>query len=178
MNNNYHQCLLVSYFIFELLISFNHKGDDIAEAISYPWEWKKICDADIEDIYDGAVFLEKERLNVLGKNSISLQHNMDGVSVYKSSGKDVWPIFLQINELPPYMRYFNSISIIITCTCIMQNNRKKVENMVLAGLWFGEGHPVINTFMKPIYTVLSRLQESGIAFKYGFTIIIHYFYRH
>ena len=31
--------------------------------------------------------------------------NTDGVAVFKSSTAQIWPIWLQINELPPKMRY-------------------------------------------------------------------------
>ena len=33
--------------------------------------------------------------------------------------------------------------------------------MVLAGLWFGQQHPVFNTFMKPIREVLLKLERDG-----------------
>ena len=33
--------------------------------------------------------------------------------------------------------------------------------MILPGLWFGKGHPVVNTFMKPIAEVLKQLEISG-----------------
>lgn len=42
-------------------------------------------------------------------NNITFKLNTDGISVFNSSTKDLWPIILQINELPPSMRfvYFN-----------------------------------------------------------------------
>ena len=38
------------------------------------------------------------------RNQITLKHNTDGIAVFRSSGKDVWPILFEINELPPRMR--------------------------------------------------------------------------
>ena len=41
----------------------------------------------------------------------------DGVAVFTSSAKDVWPIFLQINELTHFLRY-------IICIEIIKKNKK------------------------------------------------------
>ena len=37
-------------------------------------------------------------------NNISFCLNTDGVSLFKSSKVELWPIWLEINELPPKMR--------------------------------------------------------------------------
>ena len=58
----------------------------------------------IGDIYDGEVYKQLANGILLSSNNISLKHNSDGIAVFRLSGKDVWPIFLQINELPPNMR--------------------------------------------------------------------------
>ena len=61
----------------------------------------------IKDIYNGkeyrkhGPFLSK----VANPANISLLLNTDGVAMFKSSCKDIWPIYLAINELPPAMRY-------------------------------------------------------------------------
>lgn len=79
-------------------------GDDITKALTYPWSRNKINPTNIEDIYDGEIY---KQANILNQATITLKHNMDGISVFHSSTKDVWPIFFQLNELPPYMRYYN-----------------------------------------------------------------------
>ena len=82
-----------------------YAGPDIQTALSYPHTREKIADTCTEDIYDGALYSKMKSENVLNHDTISLKHNMDGISVFHSSGKDVWPIFFQINELPPIIRY-------------------------------------------------------------------------
>ena len=76
---------------------------------------EKVDGNNISDIYDGQIYKLKRQAKVLTNNTISLKHNMDGVSVFHSSCKDIWPVFLQIVELPLHMRYN-------TCTilCIQQ----------------------------------------------------------
>ena len=44
--------------------------------------------------------------------NISFCLNTDEVSLFKSSKVELWPIWLEINELPPKMRYISM------CTCI------------------------------------------------------------
>ena len=41
-------------------------------------------------------------------------------------------------------------------------NRKQVENMILAGLWFGDSKPVMSTFLKPLYQSLRELESTGV----------------
>lgn len=36
--------------------------------------------------------------------NLSFMINTDGVALFRSSNKDIWPIFLTINELPPSVR--------------------------------------------------------------------------
>jgi len=50
-------------------------------------------------------------------------------------------------------------------------NRKQVENMVLAGLWFGDSKPLMSTFLKPIYQSLQELEGNGIDLTVGENII-------
>ena len=39
--------------------------------------------------------------------------------------------------------------------------RRRPENMIVAGLWFGAEHPTFNTFMTPICDALKELQKNG-----------------
>ena len=38
------------------------------------------------------------------QNNLSLKVNTDGVPIFKSSGYSMWPIYFEINELPPRKR--------------------------------------------------------------------------
>ena len=40
---------------------------------------------------------------------------------------------------------------------------KRTENMLIAGLWFGQQHPVMNTFMEPIKHMLWSLENDGTS---------------
>ena len=56
------------------------------------------------DIYDGLMYAEHSNCSgFLDKRAnpanVSFVLNTDGVSLFKSSCKDIWPIFLVINEL-------------------------------------------------------------------------------
>ena len=40
-----------------------------------------------------------------GNNNLTLILNTDGVTLYKSSRSEIWPIYLAINEIPVVERY-------------------------------------------------------------------------
>ena len=80
-------------------------GKDFYNALEYRFNRQKQHAENIEDIYDGVVYKQFFQGIHSNRNNISLKHNTDGIAVFNSSGKDIWPIFLQINELPPSMRY-------------------------------------------------------------------------
>ena len=75
----------------QLQMRFNHAQDDV------------IC-----DIFDGHECHKHVQSGFLSvkqnKANVSLTFNTDGVEVYKSSKYSLWPIWLQINELPPIQR--------------------------------------------------------------------------
>ena len=63
----------------------------------------------IKDIYDGLEYRQHcKRGGFLCKfqnpANISFLLNTDGVALFRSSSTDIWPVFLAINELPPFMR--------------------------------------------------------------------------
>jgi hypothetical protein len=47
--------------------------------------------------------------------------------------------------------------------------RKKSENMLFSGLWFGDTKPLMATFSRPIHASLKKLEEDGITVKTGDT---------
>lgn len=65
---------------------------------------------DIKDVYDGFEYRQySQRLEFLCKETnpanLSFLLNTDGVSLFRSSSTEIWPVYLAINELPPQMRY-------------------------------------------------------------------------
>lgn len=84
----------------------------------------------IEDIYDGRIYRELINKGILSNpNNISLMFNTDGAPVFKSSKLQMWPIYMTITELPPSKRVLK-------------------ENLILAGLWYGDIKPLMWTFLK------------------------------
>ena len=77
------------------------------------------------------------------KNNLSLTWNVDGVPLFKSSKFSLWPFYLVVNELPIKLRAIK-------------------ENVILAGLWFGETKPNMTIFLKPIFSELRILETKGI----------------
>lgn len=62
---------------------------------------------DIRDIFNGCEYrkhVQSGFLSEQNKANVSLTLNTDGVEIYKSSKYSLWPIWLQINELPPIQR--------------------------------------------------------------------------
>ena len=123
--------------------------EEFKNGLKHRKERIKKRDNNIEDVYDteqykilsdngGPLSLEHE-------NNISFIFHTDGVPVFKSSKTSMWPIFLMINELPYKMR-------------------KQRENMILAGLWFGQNKPVMNMFCGPLHQSLHEL-EHGVEVK-------------
>ena len=80
-------------------------------------------------------------------NNISLTWNVDGLPLFKYSKFSLWPIYLIVNELPYKLRTLK-------------------ENMIIAGLWFGESKPnIMNVYLKPIITELIVLENHGVEVK-------------
>lgn len=68
----------------------------------------------------------------------------DGISLFKSSTKDLWPVFLVLLNLPPAIRM-------------------SAQNVVLAGLWYGSKKPPMDLLIKPIMKKLKHLYMLGIG---------------
>ncbi|XP_072023195.1 uncharacterized protein, partial [Amphiura filiformis] len=64
----------------------------------------------------------------------------DGVPLFKSSSMSLWPLYFAINELPYKKRVLK-------------------ENILIAGLWFGENKPSMCTFFKPFHNTFQQLAE-------------------
>lgn len=76
-------------------------------------------------------------------DGITLTMNTDGVKVFNSSRMSLWPILLQINELPPSLRFLR-------------------KNIVLAGLWLANSEPDMDVFLKPLTGTFADLHNNGL----------------
>ena len=108
----------------------------------------KVNESNYEDIYDGSLYQELMLPNgvLSSKNNISLTWNVDGLPLFKSSKFSLWPLYFVINELPYKLR-------------------KLKENMIIAGLWFGESKSNMNIYLKPIVKELMVLEQHGVEVK-------------
>lgn len=94
----------------------------------------------LEDIYDARIYkkLSEEGEILSNPDNIPFMWNTDGVKIFKSSKLSIWPMILIINELP-----YNEIH--------------EKENLILAGLWFGEQKPITNVHLTPLYSDVEKL---------------------
>lgn len=98
-------------------------------------------DGDKDTIYDGpTISLNKLKSELY----CSLSLNTDGASKYKSNAKSLWPLILVQNYLPPNIRY-------------------KRENVILAGLHYGD-KPNMYEYTFPLVSEMCALQDNPIKF--------------
>lgn len=97
-------------------------------------------ESDDKDIVSGRLYRHLKDIGLIRRNDVTLQWNTDGVSPYKSSKVQVWPIQACINELP---------------------FRARRENMILCGLYFGKKKPPFNAFLSPFVDELNSLHNDG-----------------
>ncbi|XP_051167770.1 uncharacterized protein LOC127285680 [Leptopilina boulardi] len=97
----------------------------------------------MEDIYDGRLY--QKFLNGLSPSDrhqyCTLVFNTDGAPLYESSTYSIWPIFLQVNEVPLQIR---------------------TTELIVAGLWFGKSKPDMNVFLDPFVKNMNKLSQEGI----------------
>ena len=115
------------------------------ENVQYRFNRRKHVETNIEDIYDGMLYKEyfKQDGFLQDRNNISFMWYTDGVPLFKSSKFSIWPLCFTINELS-------------------YNQRTQTENLILAGLWFGENKPNMLTFMKPFTESLLDIKKNGV----------------
>ena len=121
------------------------KKKDFYENLQYTFNCKKKKKGNLEDIYDGEIYLKHFKDNgfLSNKDNISFLWNTDGVPlVFKSSKVYIWPLFLVITELEPSLWY-------------------KSENMVFAGIWYRTRKPEPTLFLEPLYREF-EIMEKGI----------------
>lgn len=71
---------------------------------------------------------------------IWLTINTDGVKVYRTSKKDTWPVWAINASLPP-------------------NERYKLSNLMLLGIYFGEDKPSLSQYLEPILSNINKAKS-------------------
>ncbi|KAM3613128.1 uncharacterized protein V6R79_020974 [Siganus canaliculatus] len=120
------------------------------EKLKFRFNRQKKYHNSIEDIYDGEVYQKLSTGNgpLSDPRNISLTWNTDGIPIFKSSKFSVWPFYCVINEL-------NFVQ------------RTKRENMILAGLWFGDSKPSMLTFLEPLCDTLNKIEREGVSVQFA-----------
>ena len=110
------------------------------ESLGHCFKRTKNNNSHFEDIYDGSEYRKHCSPGILDfQHNMSLLWNTDGVPVFKSSKFSIWPLYFVINELP-------------------FSERTKRENMLFAGLWFGDTKSFMLTFLQPFHSSLKKLE--------------------
>lgn len=119
----------------------------LVESIRRNWEsivlFKQIKREEnfISDIHDGYI-LKKIESEFRHSFNLSLTLNTDGAKVFQSSTKALWPMQLIQNYLHPRIRFLST-------------------NIIVVGLWFGDGKPDVSTYFFPLIKELRKIHESG-----------------
>lgn len=94
----------------------------------------------LQDIKDGEIY--KTFANNGTNPKISLVMNTDGVQVFKSNNKSLWPVQVIINELPVEKRFL-------------------IKNILVLGLFYDKNHPQMQHLLKPFMMELRDLNRTG-----------------
>ncbi|KAK3922582.1 Activator of SKN7 protein 10 [Frankliniella fusca] len=133
----------VSFDILPQLQGLFNKTDVFEKLINPRDRINQYDDNSIRDVYDGEMY-RKFVTNFCVSNEIryiSFTFNTDGVALYSSSNGSIWPIFLMVNELPPVLR---------------------MQNLIIAGLWFGKDHSIFDLFLRPTVDQLNKLSSAFV----------------
>ena len=128
------------------------KDSTFLNGLSYRHQRKSDPDF-IRDIQDGQVYRDLMREgNFLSHPwNLALGVNCDGVSPYKSSSSSMWPIFWQIHDLPPALRF-------------------SLDYTRICGLWFGKSKPNMNLFFRPFHSEIKHFHGNVFFFSLLFLI--------
>ncbi|CAD6234322.1 GSCOCG00012392001-RA-CDS, partial [Cotesia congregata] len=101
----------------------------------------------ITDVYDSQRYINDEYMKSIKTEehiSLTLNVNLDGAPLFKSSKKSFWPIQCIVNEIPQSIRH---------------------TFMLLAGLWYTSVEPkadFMNLYLKSFVTQIKNLMKNGI----------------
>lgn len=104
----------------------------------------------INDVTNGLAYkkLQEEGQFLHNSSNVTLSMFTDGIPLFKSSGVSLWPVYFLINEIPAKERFLR-------------------KNMLLWGVWQGNGKPKMNMFLHPLVLDLLELYNNGISIVVG-----------
>lgn len=107
-------------------------------------------DLNISDVHNSCYIRDISERN---ENIYSLTLNTDGVAVINSNTTSLWPVMVTCNFLPPDLRF-------------------KDKNILVAGLYFGNGKPNMHELLRPLAEELKCLSEGIFVREMYFNIFI------
>ena len=137
------------FIIFDMSVQIEVllNKDKVKDALKNPLDLVNDDDnGSLRDVYDGTVY-QKFARNLPPERDcrhISCCCSFDGSPLFKTNGKEIWPVFASILELPPRMRG---------------------HNLMLGGLWFGSKRPVTEVFIQPFIEHMHKLSIDGFEIK-------------
>lgn len=96
---------------------------------------------EISDICNGKIL---KTILINNFTTLSLTLNTDGVQVFESRKKSLWPIQLSCNFLPPHLRF-------------------QLQNIIVVALHFGFKKPNVTSYFQPLLEELSRFENSHLT---------------
>lgn len=100
----------------------------------------------ISDIFDGNIFERCREQGISIEDVLTITANSDGVRAFNSTPNSMYPILAHINEIVPEQRF-------------------KVDNVLLCGLWFGRSAPTMSLFLKPFLKEVLDLSKNGLTYR-------------
>ncbi|XP_071651097.1 uncharacterized protein [Temnothorax longispinosus] len=98
----------------------------------------------IRNIFDGNMY--KSFIKKLPENDkhnyVTTIFNTDGAPRFESSNYSIWPIYLQLNEIPI---------------------QTKLNRIITCGIWFGRNKPEMTAFLHPFTEMMTKLANQGIT---------------
>lgn len=97
----------------------------------------------LSDIYDGKMYRKLiKSLSEEHKNCyVTASFNTDGAPKFKSSKCSIWPLYLQINEIPA---------------------QDRLNNLITCGLWFNKKKPDMTVFIREFVRLINKVTFCGI----------------
>lgn len=116
---------------------------------------KEVNNDKTTDIHDGLLYKNKPKIE---RREITLILNTDGVQIFKSKSKSLWPVQLIINE-------------------IHRTKRFMTKNILVVALWFHAKHPNMKVLLKPLIEEMIDLKKNGLKMminnvKYIFNVTV------
>lgn len=111
-----------------------------SEILSYLQNVTQPSNGTIKDIYDGLIYKDVSEKLPADAIILSLVLNTDGIQMFDSNKCSVWPLQIVLNFLPPNLRYL-------------------MENILVAGLYFGSNKFDFLTYLQPLVKEFDELRN-------------------